>query len=56
MLKWGGGGGEKVMVEIAPPRQSVVCLYFVVVAQRIFSDIFAVSKIVAGNSPAPENS
>ena len=40
------------MVKIAPPRQSVVRLFFVVVALRIFSDIFAVSKILAGNSPA----
>ena len=51
MLKWGGEGrGEKVMVKIAPPRQSVVHLFFVVVALKIFSDIFAVSKILAGNS------
>jgi len=43
VLKWGGEGrGEKVMVEISPPRQSVVHLFFVVVAQRIFFDIFAV--------------
>ena len=48
----GEGRGGKVMVEIAVPRQSVVGLFFVVVAQRIFSDIFAVSKILAGNSPA----
>jgi hypothetical protein len=27
------------VIEIAPPRQSVVRLFFVVVAQRIFSDI-----------------
>ena len=40
------------MVKIAPPRQSVVRLFFVVVALRIFSDIFAVSKILAENSPA----
>jgi len=31
---------------------SVVRLFFVVVALRIFSDVFAVSKILAGNSPA----
>ncbi len=53
VLKWGGGGrGKKVMVKFTPPHQSVVPLFFVVVAQRIFSDIFTVSKILAGNSPA----
>ncbi len=40
------------MVEIAPPPQSIVRLFFVVVALRIFFDIFAVSKILAGNLTA----
>ena len=55
MCSSGGGGegrGKKIIVKIAPPRQSVVHLFFVVVALKIFSDIFAVSKILAGNSPA----
>ncbi len=44
------------MVESAPPRQSVVRLFFVVVSRKdfflVFSDFFEVSKILAGNSPA----
>ena len=41
------------MVKIAPPCQSMVRLFFVVVALKIFSDIFfLVSKILVGNSPA----
>ena len=59
LIKGRGGGGE-VMVESAPPRQSVVCLFFVVVSAKVFSDffwIFTVSKILPGNSPAgPPNS
>jgi len=51
----GEGRGEKVMVEIAPPRQSVVRLFFDVVCAKyvhFFSNIFAGSKILAGNSHA----
>ena len=32
----GGGRGEKVMVKSAPPRQSVVRLFFVVVSAKDF--------------------
>jgi len=42
------------MVESAPPHQSVVCLFLLLFAQRIFSDdiiFFVGSKILAGNSP-----
>jgi hypothetical protein len=40
------------MVESAPPCQSVVRLFPVVVCARVFSDIFPGSKILVGNSPA----
>ena len=48
----GGGGGGKVMVKCAPPRQSVVRLFFVVVCAKDFSDICVGSKLLVRNSPA----
>ena len=44
----GEGRGKESWSESAPPHQSVVCLFFV----KDFSDFFAGSKILAGNSPA----
>ena len=54
MLKWGGGGGEgeKGDGQNCSPPSVRGPLVFVVDAQKIFSDIFAVSKILAVNSPA----
>jgi len=40
------------MVGKLSPRQSEVCLFFVVVCAKHFPDIFAGSKIFTGNSPA----
>ncbi len=42
------GRGKKIMEEIVPPRQSVVRLFFVLVSAKDFSDIFAISKQLAG--------
>ena len=56
MILFDQGGGEargkKVMVERAPPRQSEARLFLLLFAQSIFSDVFAGSKILVGNSPA----
>ena len=54
MIKGGGRGGGEGMVKSAPLQQSVVCLFLLLFAQRIFSDdiiFFVGSKILAGNSP-----